>query len=146
MSHDYKDSMGRWISLLNRHCHAYITKHLKDYNLGCGQFSFLLILYDNNGISQDSLSELLYIDKGTTAKAVKKLEEEGYIRREVDSDDRRAYKLYPTEKALELQPHIHEVLDNCNRILSMNFTEEEKELAIRLLRKASKNAINFLKE
>lgn len=145
MSYDYKNSIGRWISILNRHCHIYITKNLKNYNLGCGQYSFLLALYKNNGISQDTLSELLSIDKGTTAKAVKKLEDEGYIRREVDPEDRRAYKLYTTEKALELQPYIHEVLDNCNHILSMGFTEEEKELALRLLRKMTDNAVTFLK-
>jgi DNA-binding MarR family transcriptional regulator len=105
-----------------------------------------LALYNNNGISQDTLSKLLIIDKGTTAKAIKKLEEEGYVRRDVDPEDRRAYKIYTPEKALELQPYIHDVLDNCNQILSMNFTEEEKELALGLLRKMSENAVTFLKE
>lgn len=142
---DYKNALGKWVSVINRYCHSYIAKNLKAYNLGCGQHAFLLTLYDNNGISQDMLSELLNIDKGTTAKAVKKLEEEGYITREVDSDDRRAYKLYTTEKALELIPHIIKVLDNCNQALSINFTEEEKDLALRLLRKMSENAVSFLK-
>lgn len=142
---DHNKDVGRWISLLNRHCQSYITKNLKAYNLGYGQYVFLLKLLDNKGISQDALSELINIDKGTTAKAVKKLESEGYIRREIDSDDRRAYKLHPTEKAFEVKPYILEVLNNCDNILSLNLTEEEKDLALSVLRKMSGNAIEFLK-
>lgn len=145
MPFDNKDSLGRWISLVSRHCHSYIAKNLKAHNLGCGQYAFLLTLYNNNGISQDTLSELLSIDKGTTAKAVKKLQDEGYILREVDSVDRRAYKLYTTEKALQVKPYILEVLSNCNDILSIDFTKEEKELALKLLKKMSENAVSFLK-
>lgn len=143
--HDYKNSVGRWISLLSRHCQSYITKKLKTHNLGCGQYAFLLAVFNNNGISQDTLSELLHIDKGTTAKAVKKLEEEGYIVREVHPQDRRAYELFTTEKALEVKPHIDEVLEECKNILLINFTEEEKTLALKLLNKMSENAISYLK-
>lgn len=142
---DCKNTNGRWVSLLNRYIQAYISKHLKAYNLGCGQHSFLLVLYDNNGISQDTLSDILNIDKGTTAKAVKKLEDEGYVYREVDPDDKRAYRLYCTEKALNLKPVLFEVLRSYNDMLTANFTEEEKELTLKLLKKMSENAITLLK-
>lgn len=142
---DCESTNGRWISLLNRYIQAYISKHLKAYNLGYGQHSFLLVLYDNNGISQDTLSDILNIDKGTTAKAVKKLEDEGYVYREVDPDDKRAYRLYCTEKALNLKPVLFEVLRSYNDLLTANFTEEEKELTLKLLKKMSENAITLLK-
>jgi DNA-binding MarR family transcriptional regulator len=144
MSND-ENSIGKWISILNRHCHAYITKHLKEYNIGSGQYVFIVTLYKNNGISQDKLSELINIDKGTTAKAIKKLEEEGYVWREVDPADRRAYKLYVTEKALAIESVICEVLKNANKILSMGFTDEDKAIARKLLEKMSENAVQYMK-
>lgn len=144
MSND-ENSIGKWISILNRHSHAYITKHLKEYNIGSGQYVFIVTLYKNNGISQDKLSELLNIDKGTTAKAIKKLEEEGYVRREVDPDDRRAYKLYATEKALAIEPVICEVLKDANKILSIGFTDEDKAITRKLLEKMSENAVKYMK-
>lgn len=140
-----ENANGRWISLLNRYMQGYISGHLKAYNIGYGQYVFLLTLYHNNGISQDTLSELMNIDKGTTAKAVKKLEDEGYLYREVDPSDKRAYKLYYTEKAIELQPILFEIIDSCNNILTCDFTVEEKEMSLKLLQKMSQNAVTFLK-
>ncbi len=140
-----ENANGRWISLLNRYMQGYISGHLKAHNIGYGQYVFLLTLYHNNGISQDTLSELMNIDKGTTAKAVKKLEDEGYLYREVDPSDKRAYKLYYTEKAIELQPILFEIIDSCNNILTCDFTAEEKEMSLKLLQKMSQNAVTFLK-
>lgn len=140
-----ENANGRWISLLNRYMQGYISGHLKAHNIGYGQYVFLLTLYHNNGISQDTLSELMNIDKGTTAKAVKKLEDEGYLYREVDPSDKRAYKLYYTEKAIELQPILFEIIDSCNNILTCDFTVEEKEMSLKLLQKMSQNAVTFLK-
>ena len=37
----------------------------------------VITLYRKDGISQEELSENLHIDKGTTCRAIKKLEEEG---------------------------------------------------------------------
>ncbi|MDD7796168.1 MarR family winged helix-turn-helix transcriptional regulator [Clostridium sp. 'White wine YQ'] len=138
------ESLGKWISILNRYNQNYISKNLKEYNIGSGQYIFILNLYCNDGISQDKLSDLLAIDKGTTAKAIKKLEEAGYVRREVDETDRRAYKLYVTQKALDIKPIITRVLNESSSFLSFDFTEGEKLLALKLLKKMSDNAIRYL--
>jgi DNA-binding MarR family transcriptional regulator len=138
-------SVGKWISVLNRHCQAYISRSLSKFNIGSGQYIFVLALYDKNGINQDTLSDMLSIDKGTTAKALKKLEEEGYIRREIDEKDRRANRIYVTEKALGIKVDICSVLEKCNNIVSLNLSEEEREMALVLLEKMSINAVNFLK-
>ncbi|WP_238883484.1 MarR family transcriptional regulator [Clostridium sp. YIM B02551] len=138
------ESLGKWISILNRYNQNYISKHLKEYNIGSGQYIFILNLYCNDGISQDKLSDLLAIDKGTTAKAIKKLEEAGYVRRDVDETDRRAYKLYVTQKALDIKPIITRVLNESSSFLSFDFTEEEKLLTLKLLKKMSDNAIKYL--
>lgn len=139
------DTIGKYISILNRHCQSYISKNLKDFNIGSGQYIFILALYDNDGISQDKLSELLCIDKGTTAKALKRLEEYGYVKRETDKTDKRAYKVYATEKALYIKPYIFEILEKASQLLSLNLTEEEKYLAVDLLKKMSQNSVLHLK-
>jgi len=96
-----KNSLGRWISLLHRHGHIYVGRHLKQYNIKKGQYTFLNALYKKDGIRQEQLSDYLKIDKGTTAKAIKKLEDYDYIIRKVDPIDKRAYNVYLTEKAIE---------------------------------------------
>lgn len=133
--------IGKWISILYRYGQSYISRRMEPYNIGCGQYIFLMTLYKKDGISQEELSDLLKIDKATTAKALKKLEEEGYIVRNVDSDDKRAYRVYVTQKALDIKPDFINAIDNWNNILSSGITAEEKEIILKLLKKMTENAL-----
>lgn len=135
-----KDSFGRWISLIYRYGQTYISKRLKDYNIGRGQYIFLIALYEKDGISQEQLTDYLKIGKCTTARALKKLEENQYIIRKQDLMDKRAYKVYLTEKAYEVKPVIDLILTEWADILSYNFSEEEKKIALNMFEKMAENA------
>ena len=65
-----------------------------------GQFIFLTRICEIPGINLIDLSNLLRVDKTTTTKAVQKLIEAGYIRKEQDISDQRVWRLYPEEPAL----------------------------------------------
>ncbi|GFZ34098.1 MarR family transcriptional regulator [Clostridium zeae] len=135
-----KDKMlGRYISQLYRLGSAFITKELSKFNIGYGQFMFLVELYKHESMCQEELAEMLHIDKGTTARAIKKLEEQGYVVRIKDISDRRAYKLSVTDKAKEIEPHIRDILYDWNDKLTSDLTEDEKKMALELMSKIAKN-------
>ncbi len=135
-----KNSVARWISLLHRHGHEYVGRQLKQYNINKGQYIFLNALYRKDGIRQEELSDYLKIDKGTTAKAIKKLEDDEYIIRIVDKKDKRAYNVYLTEKALNIKPRVRKAMVAWTDILFLGFSEEEKETALTLLERMGQNA------
>ncbi|MDK2799801.1 MAG: hypothetical protein PWP27_1097 [Clostridiales bacterium] len=143
---DKNKSIGRWISILYRYGQCYFEKELRPYKIGSGQFIFLLALLEQDGISQESLSNHLNIDKGTTARAIKKLEAAGYIVRRTDPDDKRANRVYVTEKALEIRAILGNITKKWTDLLSVDFTAEEKEIIIDLLKRMSQNAASFIKE
>jgi DNA-binding MarR family transcriptional regulator len=135
-----KHSITRWISILYRYGQNHISRQLGSYGIGSGQYIFLLALYKKDGISQEEISDHLKIEKATTAKAMKRLEKEGYIKRNTDSGDKRAYKVFLTQKALDLKPVIHNLLKNWAEVLMADLTENEKETIYQLLEKMAKNA------
>lgn len=139
-------SIGKWISIIYRYAQNYMTRELEPYNIGGGQFIFLGALYRQDSISQETLSKKLNIDKGTTARAINKLEKEGYVVRKENPEDRRAYKVFLTKKALEIKPEINKVLKNWTKVLSKDFTEDEKEMVTGLLKRMADNAASFVKE
>jgi DNA-binding MarR family transcriptional regulator len=47
----------------------FLFKGISLSGIGYGQFLFLMELYNSDGIRQEDLSEILNIDKGTTARA-----------------------------------------------------------------------------
>lgn len=130
---------GKYISILYRSGSAYINKKLSEYNIGSGQYIFLLYLFLNNGKTQEEISKDLYIDKGTTARAIKKLEKEGYILKKVDTIDKRMQHIYITEKTMAIKMDIYKILQDWNNIIYGNFKEEEKELFLNFLEKAVSN-------
>ncbi len=132
-----EDPVGKYISQIYRKGNAFFSKKFEKYSIGSGQFMFLANLYRNNGLNQEELAEILNIDKGTTARAIKKLEEEGFIKREKDENDKRAYKLYVTQKAENIKEEIFEILREWEEILLCDLSEEEVIIIKSLLKKIS---------
>lgn len=130
--------IGKYISQLYRKGNSFITKKLCNIGVGSGQFMFLLELYREDGRSQEELSEVLNIDKGTTARAIKKLEEEGFLIRVKDETDKRAYKVYLTEEGKDVKEIIYDVLEQWENTITSQLSDEEKDMMKLLLRKICK--------
>lgn len=134
--------LGKYISLIYRQANAFFTKEFSKFGFGSGQYMFMIHLYKNDGISQEALSELINIDKGTTAKAIKKLEELSFITRSKDEKDKRVNRIYLTPKAINIKDDFFKVLSQWENILTSELNQEEITNGLNILNKISKNIIS----
>ena len=104
----------------------YIGKKIEPYGIGSGQFPFLMRLYREDGINQESLSDYLKIDKGTTARAIQKLVDEGYVFRQRDEKDKRSYRVFLTEKGKKLEPDMKKIASEWEDILFSSFDDSQR--------------------
>jgi len=118
----------------------HIARELQPYGLASGHHPFLLAVSRDPGKRQDAIAEHLVIDKGTTAKAIKALEQTGFIRRTVDSEDRRAYRVFITEKGKKMGAILDKVLLEWQETLFQGFSPEEKQRAMDLVKRMAENA------
>lgn len=139
------ESIGKWISLLYRYSQTYLNEELEQFNLGSGQYIFLLHLYGKDGINQAELSSRICIDKSTTARAIDHLVKEEYVVRKEDPEDKRAYRIYITEKALQIKPSLHEILERWNNIIADGLSMEERRCLLNSLQKMSDNVLSYYK-
>jgi DNA-binding MarR family transcriptional regulator len=121
-----KESVGKAISYLYRYEQIYTGKKIEPYGIGSGQFPFLMRLYHEDGINQESLSDYLKIDKGTTARAIQKLVDEGYVFRQRDEKDRRSYRVFLTEKGKKLEPDMKKIASEWGDILFSGFDDSQR--------------------
>lgn len=135
------DQIGRYIGQIYRKGLTTISKELQEFGIGSGQYTFLLQLYQKDGISQEELSTLLSVDKATVARAIKKLEEKQLIYRIRDEQDKRYYKVFVTEKALTLKEHVLSKVNIWDETIKKNLTDEEEAQMLYLLRKITDNLI-----
>lgn len=111
----------------------------KELGLSRGQFIFVTRICEQPGVSQMDLTVLLKVDKSTTAKAVQKLVDIGYVVKERDAGDRRVWRLFPTQRAREAYGCI---LAEENRNIAaclQGFDAQERVAAAALLQKMRRN-------
>ena len=96
----------REIGAISRVVAAMRENEFSKYGLKRGQHAFLTRIVENPGINQKDLSSMLKVDKGTTAKAVKKLIEEDYVTKKRSKDNYKVFKVFPTPKGIELYPKL----------------------------------------
>jgi len=129
------ENIAKYISEIQRMGNIFFLKELSYLGLGYGQFNFLMELYKKDGVRQEDLSLNLKIDKGTTARAIKKMEDEGFIIRTHDDKDKRANRIFLTEKAISHKENVYKIAKSWEENLTKNLTNEEKKIILNLLKK-----------
>ncbi|WP_031517853.1 MarR family winged helix-turn-helix transcriptional regulator [Desulfofalx alkaliphila] len=137
-------SLGKWISLLYRYGQIYVARELKQYKIGTGQFLFLVVLYKKDGLPQDQLARCLNIDKGTTARAISKLEEAGYVSRKQNQKDLRSNLVFLTQKAKDFQPRAYSIINRWSEVITHGMSPQEVDYALALLEKMAENATVYI--
>jgi len=122
-------------SKIYRNTQIYLDKVLKEYELSSGSCPYLFILQENEGISQNKLSEEIGNDKAMSARTITKLIGLGYVYKEQHERNSRAYRLYLTAKAKEVMPDIHEEIQAMVNLITAELSEEEMLITMRSLKK-----------
>lgn len=119
-------TIGKLMSMINRLAQRELADMLKAHGIGGGgHHSYLKAILSHPGMNQDKLTAEIKLDKATTTRCIQQLVEAGYVRREVDAEDRRSYLLYPTERAVTFAPTLQRILDRYNQILTASLNEDE---------------------
>jgi DNA-binding MarR family transcriptional regulator len=117
--------LGLLVSMIHRTRMMYINDKMKGMDITAGQFPFIMVLSHEEGITQEDLAAHLHIDKGTVARALRKLEDKKFIFREIDKKNRRRYLIYLTEKGRGAVPHIINIDKEWENSMCSKFSEEE---------------------
>ncbi|WP_312637381.1 MarR family transcriptional regulator [Oscillibacter sp.] len=126
-------------SIIHRQSSMYLDRQLKEDNITASQYTHILVICENPGVSQEEISDKLKIDKGSVARTIKQFEKEGYITRLTATEDKRQYQIYPTDKAKALYEKIHGIAIASENRLTKNFTDIEREILKNLLDKVVSN-------
>ncbi len=129
----------REVGMIARSLDSISNIEFKKYDLTKGQYLYLVRICENPGIIQEKLAEMIKIDRTTAARAVKKLEINGFIEKSEDQNNRKIKKLFPTEKGKTVYPLIKRENDYSNKVAISGFSESEVETIFHLIQRVRKN-------
>jgi len=136
---------GAIISIISRERFIFLNDRLLPLGLTFGQFPILMRLAKEQNIIQETLVRHYLLDKGTIARAVKKLEAAGYIRRIVDPSNRRAVRLFLTEKGEQVIPALRKIDREWDDRVYAGLSMMERDSLTALMRRVDENSHTTLK-
>jgi len=129
----------REIGMIARALDSISNIEFKEYDLTKGQYLYLVRICGNPGIIQEKLAEMIKVDRTTAARAIKKLEIDGFIEKKDDTHNKKIKKLFPTEKGENVYPFIRRENDYSNSVALEGFSEREVEAISDFLQRVRKN-------
>lgn len=118
-----------WIHNISLNQQKYMKSKFSGLDLS-HDVRYIMFIYDNPNCSQEDLVKMFCQSKGNIAKVLKKLEDDGFIERKTNPENRRKYMLNTTEKGSDLVPQFREISRQWER--EVGITEDDYELKKRL--------------
>lgn len=113
-----------WIHNISLNQQKYMKSKFSNIDFG-HDVRYIIFIYDNPNCSQDDLVDMFCQSKGNIARILKKFEDEGYIKREVNPNNRRKYMLNTTDKGSKLVPEYRRISKEWEKKVGINDKDEE---------------------
>ena len=111
-----------FVSLIYRSHAKYLNKKMQSVNLTFGLYPFLIEIYYNEGISQEDLAKILYLNESTVTRNLEKLEKRGLI---VRTPNKRKKIINITDEGREIAKMVMDYDEKWDEIIKKDLNEEE---------------------
>lgn len=121
---------------------------IENLKLSIGQPKVFDFLKDHDGCIQKEIAVGCQIEPASVTSILLTMEKRGFIERRSINDNRRAHYVFLTEEGKRIANLVREAILKVEEQVLENFTIEEKEILIKLLKKANYNLLGdtFIKE
>lgn len=119
------NTIGKNINILYRQFNLFLNHELSEIELNSTDLMYLGTLFIEDGVTQDDLAKDFCVDKAATARSMQNLEKKGIIIRKPDESDRRAKRVYLTDKAYKYKPLMESIQKKWMKICNTPMNDEE---------------------
>ncbi|AEG61236.1 MarR family winged helix-turn-helix transcriptional regulator [Desulforamulus ruminis] len=133
------NSLGFILNRSNTRMKHTLLHHFKEYNVTPEQWAILNRLWEKEGLSPKELAELTSKDQPTTVRILSRLEKKGYITRQVNPEDNRAYLISLTSEGRAIKDKLFPLAFEALNKAIKGIDKEELEVTRAVLNKVFKN-------
>jgi DNA-binding MarR family transcriptional regulator len=142
-----ENAVGYWLFYAQR-CVEYAflevlrqccIEHGKTYVVTPTQWGLLSLLYEQDGATIGTISQVRGFDAPTITGVVKRVEQNGLVKRRRDRADRRVVKVYLTDEGREILPHLFKAVAKFNATTLQGFSASEEQEMLQKLQQIIAN-------
>ena len=121
------DTMEQNFSLICRKFTKFLNGELKNAGITPAELSYLDYLLCQDGLTQDELAKASCVDKAAVTRVIQSLEKKGVVERKADETDKRANRIYLTDKAYHYADVMKEVRQKWMQIIGVQMSRQEMQ-------------------
>ncbi|MBM6829571.1 MarR family transcriptional regulator [Anaerotignum lactatifermentans] len=130
-----KDTLAFLVSQLRRDFSAYCGHQLQEMGVTQRELFYIIYIGNHGGCLAKEVSAALAADAGYTARLLAKLEERGFLRQEVNPQDKRAKQLYLTEEGEKISQASRRLFAQWDEEVFSRFSQEERQALLSQMKK-----------
>lgn len=115
----------RTIGAITRTIQIDSNNHFKEFGLNNNLYIYIVRICEQPGMFLGELADNVQIDRTTAFRTIKKLVKLGYFELKKDSINQKIKRVYPTKKAMDIYPQLHEYEQQQSDFLLSNLSTEE---------------------
>lgn len=139
MRFDRRQSAGHLINYLARLFARALYRRIGRHGVTRGQFPVLLMLWEQEGVTQTQLAERLAVEQPTMANTLKRMERDGLIVRVPDAEDRRQAHIHLTPRGRALEEVLTDSARETNAVALADLDPAERQQLLALARRVIQN-------
>lgn len=142
---DYENSMGFLVYSASKIFQKAFDLELRNkIGITITQSKVIFALYLHSGLTQRELADKIGVESPTLVPVIDKMEEEGYVQRKFDPQDRRIKRVYTTSKTDLLWGSIMECATQIRKVSTKEVSDQEMRLALEVIKKITENLTTYL--
>jgi DNA-binding MarR family transcriptional regulator len=136
---DELDFFPMSIGKLNKQMQKRFCEELKPFELSSAHALYLIVLYENDGLTLKDLTENVGMDKANTTRVISDLNLKGYIYTDRLKEGSRKYKVYLSDEGKKAADIVRSVITKMLGDIFSVLTEKERAQYIKILKKLITN-------
>ena len=126
--------VGKLLYMIGKGYSIYVNRHIYEFGINTTQLHLLFEIYYQSDINQDKIAERCNINKGAVARSIKKLEDKGLVKRQIDENNRRQNKISLTEIGEEILEKSTDILHDWEESVILDEGYISKEMLQKILK------------
>lgn len=142
---DYENSFGFVIYSASKMMQKAFDLELRNKTgINLVQSKVIFALNMQSGPTQRELADKIGVESPTLVPIIDKMEQDGYVKRKLDSKDRRIKRIYSTAKADSMWDSMMECAAQIRKIAIRDLSEPEIKSALGVVKKMTENLAVYL--
>jgi DNA-binding MarR family transcriptional regulator len=135
----FDDFLPHLVARLAYQLNTDLIEKLRREGINITRWRILAVLAMGDGITINEIIDRAMVQQSALSRALKRMEEESYVRREPRPDDARCVEVYLTGKGRALFSHLNNVVRRRERRLLNGISKRGVAAAFALIRRLSRN-------